>query len=353
MHLIVLPGDGIGPEISEATLTILRAASERFQLGLVLEEDLVGHASFAKYGTTVVPELLDRVKAADGLILGPTATFEFGDASKGGVNPSGFFRKGLDLFANIRPSRTYPGVKAPVGQFDLTIVRENTEGFYADRTMFVGNADILVTEDVGISIRKITRKGCERIAHEAFRLARRSRKHVTAVHKANVLKQTDGLFLGICRQVATEYPDVTFDERIIDAMAALLVRNPQQFDMVVTTNMFGDILSDLAAELSGSIGLGGSLNAGSEYAMAQAAHGSAPDIAGQDKANPFSLVLSTAMLLGWHGDRKAQPRFVQAAAAIETAVREAVAAGEATGDVGGRLGTIGTGEALAKRLRAG
>ena len=352
MHLIVLPGDGIGPEISEATLTILQAASERFQLGLVLEEDLVGHASFARHGTTVVPELLDRVKAADGLILGPTATFEFGDAAKGGVNPSAFFRKGLDLYANIRPSRTYPGVKSPVGEFDLTIVRENTEGFYADRTMFVGNADILVTEDVGISIRKITRKGCERIAHEAFRLARRSRNHVTAVHKANVLKQTDGLFLGICRQVASEYPDVAFDERIIDAMAALLVRTPQSFDVVVTTNMFGDILSDLAAELSGSIGLGGSLNAGSEYAMAQAAHGSAPDIAGQDKANPFSLVLSTAMLLGWHGDRKGQPRFGQAAAAIETAVRDAVAAGEATGDVGGRLGTIATGAALAKRLRA-
>ncbi len=353
MHLIVLPGDGIGPEITAATIAVLEAASDRFGLGLRLDGDIAGHESLARHGTTVRPELLEKVRAADGLVLGPMSTFDYTDESKGGINPSMFFRKNLDLFANVRPARTYPGVRHHAqAEFDLVVVRENTEGFYADRNMESGGSEILVTPDVCISLRRITRHCCERIARAAFRLAMTRKKHVSAVHKANVLKIGDGMFLEECRKVAADFPEVVLDEYIIDAMCAHVVRAPQNFDVIVTTNMFGDILSDLTAELSGSIGLGGSVNAGVRYAMAQAAHGSAPDIAGQDRANPLSLILSGAQLLDWHADRLGSEAFASASRAVEAAVAEAVLAGESTEDVGGRLGTAATGAGIAARIRA-
>lgn len=353
MHLIVLPGDGIGPEITAAAVAVLEAASDRFDLGLRLEHDIAGHASLERHGTTVRAELLEKVRAADGLVLGPMSTFDYTDESKGGINPSMFFRKNLDLFANIRPARTYPGVPHHAAQdFDLVVVRENTEGFYADRNMESGGSEILVTPDVCISMRRITRACCERIARAAFRLAAARKRHVSIVHKANVLKIGDGIFIEECRKVAAEFPEVMVDDLIIDAMCAHVVRAPARFDVIVTTNMFGDILSDLTAELSGSLGLGGSVNAGVRYAMAQAAHGSAPDIAGQDRANPFSLILSTAQLLDWHADGLGSAAFAAASRAIEKAVEEAVAAGESTPDVGGRLGTAATGAGIAQRVRA-
>jgi 3-isopropylmalate dehydrogenase len=346
MRLIVLPGDGIGPEIAAATSAVLRAVSDRFGLGLELVEDVVGLASMAHHGTTVRPGLLEFVRAADGLILGPTATLGY-DEARGEINPSMYFRKNLDLFANIRPAKTYPGLPGRVGEMDLVVVRENTEGFYADRNMASGGSEMLVTDDVVVSLRRITRQCCERIAEAAFQLARQRRKHVTLVHKANVLRLGDGLFLESCRKIAAGYPDVAVDDLIIDAMMAHVVRTPDRFDVIVTTNMFGDILSDLTAELSGSLGMGGSLNAGADFAMAQSAHGSAPDIAGQNKANPFSLIMSAGMLLDWHGGAA----FKQAAAAIEAGMAEAIAAGDATIDVGGRLGTEQAGQALIKILQ--
>jgi 3-isopropylmalate dehydrogenase len=350
MQILVLPGDGIGPEITAATLAVLRAASDRFGLGLALDQDVVGHESLRRHGTTVRPGVLEAARKADGLILGPTATADFKDAARGEINPSMFFRKELDLFANIRPARTYPGVPARVGAFDLVVVRENTEGFYADRNMEAGNGEILITRDVAISLRRITRACCNRIARVAFELAARRRRHVTIVHKANVLKLGDGLFLEECRKAAHDFPDIAVDDVIVDAMMAHVVRAPQRFDVIVTTNMFGDILSDLTAELSGSLGLGGSLNAGSDYAMAQAAHGSAPDIAGRDVANPLSLILSGALLLAWHGRRRQAKLFETAAAAIETAVEAAVDGDETTADIGGKLGTRAAGQAVATRI---
>jgi 3-isopropylmalate dehydrogenase len=347
MRLLVLPGDGIGPEITAAAMPVMQAVSERFHLGLKIDEDVVGHESLRRHGTSVRPDLVEAARRADGLILGPTAAFEY----KGEINPSMFFRKTFDLFANIRPSRTYPGVKLRSGEFDLVVVRENTEGFYADRNMESGGSEMLVTRDMVVSLRRITRACCGRIARAAFELATRRRSRVTAVHKANVLKMGDGLFLEECRKVAKDFPGVTMDEIIVDAMMAHAVRNPQRFDVIVTTNMFGDILSDLTAELAGSLGLAGSLNAGADYAMAQATHGTAPDIAGKNIANPFSLVLSIALLLAWHGRRKKLKDFETAAAAIEQAVEAAIAAHEATGDVGGKLGTQEAGAALAARLR--
>jgi len=348
MNLVVLPGDGIGPETMAVAVDVLEAVSTRFGLGISLDHDLAGHASMEKYGATVRPELLDKVRCADALMLGPASAYEYPDQ----INASKHFRKGLDLYANIRPARTYAGMPNRFGEFDLVVVRENTEGFYADRNMESGGSEILVTKDVAISMRRITRVCCERIARTAFELAMTRRKHVTIVHKASVLKICDGLFVDVCREVARDYPEVVVDDVIVDAMMALVVRHPQRYDVIVTTNMFGDILSDLTSELSGSIGLGGSLNAGVDAAMGQAAHGSAPDIADQDIANPFSQVLSAAQLLGWYGQKTGERKFLEAAQAIDDGVAAAIAAGEATRDVSGRLGTRATGEALVKRLRS-
>ena len=351
MRLIVLPGDGIGPEITDATLEVLKAASARFGLDLDLVPMAAGRATLDSQGATIPPGVDEAVRAADGLILGPMDSFSYAGQGGGAVNPSAFFRRGLDLYANIRPARTYPGLCSPTGaEFDLVIVRENTEGFYADRNMEAGNAEILVTPDVLVSMRKVTRQACDRIAATAFRLAAQRRKHVTAVHKANVLTRGDGMFLASCRAQAKAHPEIAYDEVIVDAMAAHLVRKPERFDVVVTTNMFGDILSDLAIELSGSLGLGGSINAGDRYCMAQASHGSAPDIAGQGVANPASLILSSAMLLGWLAERGGGEACARAAKAIEAAVAGTIAAGEGTRDVGGRSGTAAMGKAVAARV---
>ena len=351
MHVLVLAGDGIGPEITAATLEVLRVVSDRYGLDLQIEEAPVGHAGLRAHHHTIHPDIVEKARKADGVILGPTATYEFKDPAKGEANPSMTLRKTLDLFANIRPARTYAGFPLRSGQFDLVVARENTEGFYADRNMEAGNGEMLVTKDVAISMRRITRVCSERIARVALELAMTRRKRVTVVHKANVLKVTDGLFIEACRDVAKEFPGVAVDDVIVDAMMALVVRNPQRFDVVVTTNMYGDILSDLTAELSGSLGLAASLNAGTRHAMAQAAHGSAPDIAGKNIANPLSLILSVAMLLAWHGRQKKTNTFVTAAGAIEKAVEVAIAAKESTSDIGGRLGTRETGAAVAARLR--
>ena len=352
MKIIVIPGDGIGPETMNATVAVLQAASDRYKLDIKLEYDIVGHESLIRHNSTLAPGLLEKVKAADGLMLGPTSTYEFKDESKGEINPSKFFRKGLDLFANIRPAKTYPGSGTTYKPLDLVVVRENTEGFYADRNIESGGSEMLITPDVVVSLRRITRQCCERIARSAFELAMTRKKHVTIVHKANVLRIGDGMFIDACHAVAKEFPAVQVDDVIVDAMMAHVVRAPERYDVIVTTNMFGDILSDLTAELAGSLGMAASINAGTHYAMAQAAHGSAPDIAGQNIANPFSQVCSAAMLLTWYGQREGRPEFIQASQALEQAVTQAIAAKESTRDMGGKLGTKETGQALLKRLAA-
>jgi 3-isopropylmalate dehydrogenase len=350
MKIIMIAGDGIGPEISAATKEVLQAANTCFKLNLQIEDEIAGHESLKMHGATVTEALLSKVKQADGLILGPMSTYDFKDESKGEINPSKFFRKSLDLYANIRPAKTYEGLRSPVNNFDLIVVRENTEGFYADRNMEQGSGEILVTPDVAISLRRITRQCCERIARTAFELAQSRKKHVTIVHKANVLKIADGMFIDICHQIGRDFPEVSIDDFIVDAMAAHLVRAPQNFDVIVTTNMFGDILSDLTAELSGSLGLAASVNAGTHHAMAQAAHGSAPDIAGKNIANPYSLILSTAQLLEWYSHRSGKAVFTQAAKAIADVAASLILSKEVTKDIGGHLGTKEAGNALAKRL---
>jgi 3-isopropylmalate dehydrogenase len=274
------------------------------------------------------------------VLLGPVSHNEYPPRDKGGLNPSGVMRIGLDLYANIRPSRSRFGMSFAGKEMDLVIVRENTEGFYADRNMFFGNGEFMPTEDVALAIRKITVQGCRRIAKAAFEIAAKRRKKVTAVHKANVMRVSDGLFLREVRKVAGDYPQVKLDELIVDATAALLVRDPARFDVIVTTNMFGDILSDEASELSGSLGLGGSLNAGDGVAMGQPQHGSAPDIAGKGIANPVSLMLSASMLLDWMATEHRQPALADAGKVIADAIELALSnPATRTRDLGGTLGT--------------
>ncbi|MDB5808928.1 MAG: hypothetical protein JWN94_1050, partial [Betaproteobacteria bacterium] len=291
-------------------------------------------------GTTLPPRVLEAAKSAAGVILGPVSHLDYPTREEGGVNPSGEFRVKLDLYANIRPAKSRLGNGLTGKPVDLVIFRECTEGFYADRNMYMGLGEFMPTEDMAISLRRVTAKCCNRIARRAFESAMTRRKHVTAVHKANVLRISDALFLREVRKVAAEFPQVTLDEKIVDAMAALLVRDPSKFDVIVTGNMFGDILSDEASEISGSLGLAGSVNAGDDLCVAQAQHGSAPDIAGQDKANPTSLILSAAMLLEWLGRRHNNAACTTAAQKIEAAIDLALKdPATRTADMGGKLGT--------------
>lgn len=340
INLLVLPGDGIGPEIAAATLNVLKAADQKFGLNLVFEEADIGLKSLAEKGTTLSEAVMQRIPEVNGVVLGPVSHYEYPSRDKGGINPSGELRTKFELYANIRPCRSRTDLTILRKPMDLVIVRENTEGFYSDRNMFAGSGEFMPDPDMALSIRKITGKASERIARTAFDLARGRRRKVTAVHKANVVKMSDGLFLREVRKVAADYPDVTLDELIVDAAAAHLIRSPDRFDVIVTTNMFGDILSDEAAELSGSLGLGGSINAGDDICVAQAQHGSAPDIAGRNIANPTSLILSAAMLLNWLGRRRDEPRLSAAAIMIETAVESVLDNPQTrTRDVGGTLDT--------------
>jgi 3-isopropylmalate dehydrogenase len=352
-QLLVMEGDGIGPEISAATVAVLREADRLFGLELSFATASVGFTALREHGTTFPTAAYEAARAADGVILGPVSHNDYPPVAEGGFNPSGELRKRLDLFANIRPARSHGGFPPRCGvPLDLVIVRENTEGFYADRSMFVGPGEFMPTPDLALSIRKVTRAGSTRIAEAAFALAMRRGRKVTAVHKANVLRLSDGFFLECVRAVAARFPDVSYDEKIVDAMTALLVRNASPFDVIVTTNMFGDILSDLASEIAGSLGLAASLNAGAEHAVAQAQHGSAPDIAGQDRANPASLIGSAAMLLAWLGERRDDESLSRAAAAIDAALERAIATPAwRTADLGGPLGTKAFGERVATLLR--
>ena len=257
MRLLVLPGDGIGPEITSAMLAVVEKANSLFKLDLGFETREIGLNSLKNEGTTLPEGVMKEIRAAEGVILGPLATYDYPAKEKGGLNPSAELRIRLDLYANVRPAKSRLGVGLTGKPVDLVIYRENTEGFYADRNMFQGIGEFMPSEDMALSIRKVTAHACGRIARRAFEAAMRRRKKVTAVHKANVLKISDGLFLREVRKVAREFPQVELEEVIVDAMAALLLRDPMRYDVIVTENMYGDILSDEASELSGGLGLGG------------------------------------------------------------------------------------------------
>ena len=354
MKFLVLPGDGIGPEIVEAAVGVLRAADAKYQLGISYDYEDVGFASLEKHGTTLREEVLQGARGYDGVILGTQSHADYPKPEKGGRNISAAFRVGLDLYANVRPARTRPYLQSNMREgrtMDLVIMREATEGFYPDRNMAQGWGEMMPSPDMALSVRKVTRHCCDRIARRAFELAMKRRKKVTAIHKANSFHMTDGLFLECVRKVALEFPEVQLDDLLVDASTAYLVRTPERFDVLVAENFYGDILSDLASELSGSLGLAGSIMAGDSLCCAQAQHGSAPDIQGQDKANPTSMILSVAMLLDWIGERHGLPRFCEAAKAIDAAVDRVLRDPEArTADLGGRNGCVAFGSLVARAI---
>ena len=356
LRLACMLGDGIGPEIVPAARQIADEALARSGAAPVDWVELpMGAAALAEFGYALPPANIEVLDVCDGWLAGPHDSESYPESWHTGPEgvPGVILRGHYELYANIRPSKSHPAVPSLVKDVDLVIVRENTEGFYPDRNMFSGNGEFMPTPDLALCVGKFSRPAARRIARAAFELAQIRRRHVTIVHKSNVIPVCFGLFLEECRAVAREHPDVVVDDFLLDAMAAHLVRRPQAFDVIVTENLFGDTLSDLASELTGSLGMAASINAGEKYAMAQAAHGSAPDIAGQGIANPLGMVMSVAMLLQWLGDKHADVAVAAAATSIEAAVDAVISSGVVTRDMGGSATTANVTEAIVRGLPAG
>ena len=322
MHLVTLiPGDGIGPEITRAVTDIFMAA----QVPVQWEEHNAGETALAESGSLLPQSLFDSLERNRVALKGPVTT----PIGKGFKSINITLRQKYDLYQNVRPAKTTPGVDTPFKGIDLVLFRENTEGLYAGLEMW--------DERLGIadSISRLTVEGCHKICRAAFKYAAdHGRQHVTLAHKGNILKNAGRLMIEACKDAAAEYPAVTFyDDRIIDNMCMQLVSKPQQFDVIVTTNLFGDILSDLCAGLVGGLGVVSGANIGDNMAIFEAVHGSAPDIAGQGKANPTALLRSALMMLEYLGEK-------DSAARIEAALGETLLVKEqCTGDLGGKAST--------------
>jgi isocitrate dehydrogenase (NAD+) len=327
----LIPGDGIGPEVVSAAVRVLEATGIDFDF----ETQDAGAGTVGREGVALPPAVLESIRRNKVALKGPTGT-PIGTGFRS-VNVE--LRKTLDLYANVRPVRTLPGVKSRYEGVDLVIFRENTESLYA-------GLEHVVVPGVVESIKIITEKASTRIARYAFAYARsHGRKRITAVHKANIMKLSDGLFLDCCRKVAAEYQDVTYDEIIVDNCCMQLVLDPTRFDCLLLENLYGDIVSDLCAGFIGGLGMAPGANIGETTAVFEAVHGTAPDIAGKNKANPMAVILSAAMLLE-HVDEK------EAAKRVRAAVNEVLREGKhLTGDLGGRAGTTEVAEAIAARLQ--
>ena len=356
VRIAVMEGDDIGPEIVRSTTRILDRAAKRHAIDIEWVQLPAGIAAVDSDGSTLPIRTREALPDIPGWILGPVShrDYPMGDARY--VNPSGYLRKNFELYSNVRPARGWPGVECVHPDMNVVIVRENTEGFYADRNMLDGNGELRPDLDTVISVRLVTRRASMRVARQAFALARERDvlRKVTCVHKANVLRRGDGLFLECCRDVAAENPDIAFDDFLVDAFAMRLILRPEVTDVVVTTNMFGDILSDEAAGLVGGLGLAPGLNIGDDHAMAQAVHGSAPDIAGQGIANPIAEILSGSLLLRWLSRVHGQPDLIAAADDVDLAIAATLASGDTrTPDLGGTATTESLTRAILAALDAG
>lgn len=329
-RVTLIPGDGIGPELSQATRRVLEATGIAFEW----EVQEAGEAVMSRYGTPLPDHVLESIRRNRVALKGPITT----PVGKGFRSVNVALRQALDLYANLRPCRSMPGVKTPFPDVDLVVVRENTEDLYAGVEHMVG-------EDAAESIKIITRKASQRIARFAFQYAiRNGRSKVTAVHKANIMKLSDGLFLESCRQVAAEFPQIEFDDRIVDNMCMQLVQKPGLYDVLLTPNLYGDIISDLCAGLIGGLGVAAGANLGDNSAVFEAVHGSAPKYAGQNLANPTALILSGVLMLEHLGE-------AQAAGRVKKALEAVLAEGKSvTFDLGGRAGTSEMADAIINML---
>jgi isocitrate dehydrogenase (NAD+) len=327
--ITLIPGDGIGPEVTEAVVRILAAA----KVAIEWERQDAGVVAVEQGRTPLPPELIESIRRNTVALKGPVTT----PVGEGFTSVNVGLRKGLDLYANLRPVWNLPGVPSRFANVDLVIVRENTEDLYA-------GLEHQIVPGVVESLKIITEKASTRIGRFAFEHARRHRrKRVTAIHKANIMKMSDGLFLDSVRAVAREYPEIAYDERIIDAACMQLVLTPERFDVLVLPNLYGDIVSDLGAGLVGGLGVVGAANMGPTCAVFEAVHGSAPDIAGKGIANPTALLLSAVLMLH-HIDETA------AAAAVMKALEAVLNAGVRTRDLGGTATTLEFADAVGKML---
>ena len=330
MKAVLIPGDGIGREIAQS----VRAVSEALDTGIVWQEFAAGAEYAAVEGELLQPGLLDAIEECGWALKGPTAT----PIGKGFRSINVQLRQRFATYANLRPVHTLPGVKSRYDNVDIVIVRENTEDLYK-------GIEYKLNDDIANGVKLITRPACDKICRFAFDYARKNgRKKVTAVHKANIMKLTDGLFLSVFRDVAAEYPDIAADDVIIDALCMKLVQKPEQFDVLVAPNLYGDIISDLCAGLVGGLGFAPSANIGDTTRIYEAVHGSAPDIAGQDKANPSAILMAFAMMLNDLG-------LTDKAERLNRAIYDQTAEGKVvTADVGGTAGTKAFTAALIQRL---
>jgi isocitrate dehydrogenase (NAD+) len=328
--ITLIPGDGIGPEVTDAVQKILRATG----VTIDWEPQIAGITAVEKTGTPLPHEILDSIRRNKVALKGPVTT----PVGEGFTSVNVGLRKALDLYANLRPVWNIPGVPAKFDGVDMVIVRENTEDLYS-------GLEHEVVTGVVESLKIITERASTRIARFAFEYARRhGRKKVTAIHKANIMKLGDGLFLACARAVAREFPDVKYDEKIVDAACMHLVMNPAQFDVLVMPNLYGDIVSDLSAGLVGGLGVVGAANLGSDVAVFEAVHGSAPDIAGQGIANPTALLLSAIMMLRHIGEAGAADRIMTALARVLSTTR--------TRDLGGTASTSAFADAICRALNS-
>jgi isocitrate dehydrogenase (NAD+) len=330
-HKVTLvPGDGIGPEVTAATVSIVEAAASKTGASFEWHRFDAGADSFAKTGEYIPKELYESIEANKVALKGPVTTPIGGGFSSINVT----LRKKFDLYSNFRPVKNLPGLETKFPGIDMVIFRENTEDLYA-------GLEVMINPDIAQSLKIITRKGSTRIARSAFEYARKSgRKKVHAIHKANIMKLSDGLFLKCCKEVAAEYPEITYAEHIVDNTCMQLVMNPWQYDVILTENLYGDILSDLCSGLIGGLGLVPGANLGVDCAIFEAVHGSAPDIAGQDKANPTALLQSAVLMLR-HLNEDATADIIQSA--LEKVYGEGKTL---TKDVGGTSGTKAFAEAV-------
>jgi 3-isopropylmalate dehydrogenase len=356
--LALLKGDGIGPEVVSSARTVLESAAQITGLQIEVIEPAIGLEAYRKYGRTLPPETILEMSQCDGWLLGPLQTGSYPKDDKDYPMSSSRIRKQFDLYANIRPIKSYLPNQFR-DNIDLVIVRENTEDFFPNINLFKGYGEFWTDKDTVISLRVIRRTSCRRIAKVAFELARlrNQKKLVTAIHKSNVLPEGDGLFLEEVREVKKDaiFQGLLLEEKLVDTIAMELVLKPERFDVILTTNLFGDILSDEAAGLVGGLGLSPSLNSGEKYAMGQAVHGTAPDIAGKGIANPVSEILSTAMLLQWLFSKKGEKdsKLLETARMIESSVSEQLSSQDRTDltvDLEGTASTVEFTSRLTKRM---
>lgn len=351
----ILNGDDIGLEVVPVAVEVLKAAVKKYpEVNIEWIELPIGYPSYLENGETLPQKTLDTLHSLDGWVLGPIGHMAYPKDDPKAVNPHPILRRQFDLMSNIRPAKSHSSVPSLHQDVDIVIIRENNEGFQPDRNMFKGQAEFMPTPDMALSLRVITRRNSAFVAKTAFELAgqRNKQKKVTAIHKNTVFKIGCGLFIDACRDVAADYPDIIFETRVVDTFAMNLVMKPQDFDVVVTTNMFGDILTDEAAGLVGGLGMAPGLCVGPQYVMAQATHGSAPDIAGKHIANPYAIIMSCQMMLLWLGEKKQDPQAIQAARDIESGMEKLLSDMDTvTPDLGGGAKTEEMGEALCRAIR--